>query len=147
MSCEKHIHQLFHDRGLRFTFQRELILNILHSFKNPVTVDDIYTEVSKKTGSIDVSTVYRTLELFRDLGIVTIIDIGTRQQGYILDNEFAPHIHLRCKNCGNLESINIQNKIQVLDDLLSGTGFQPDLLDFTISGICNSCLNKKLSPK
>ena len=145
MSCEKHIHQLFHEQGLRFTFQRELILNILHLHKNPVTVEEIFSDVSKKTNSIDISTVYRTLELFRDLGVVTIIDIGSRQQGYILDNEFAPHIHLRCKVCGKLMSINLHNKMDVLNALLEGAGFQPDLLDLTISGICESCFNKKLS--
>ncbi|HUV95705.1 MAG TPA: transcriptional repressor, partial [Anaerolineae bacterium] len=73
-----------HDRGFRITPQREMVLASLHHIDGHATVDEIYARVQARSSSVDVSTVYRTLELLKEFRLVAYIDLGDGQHRYEL---------------------------------------------------------------
>ena len=70
MSCEQLFKQQLKKKGLRLTNQRKAVLEILHETNGPVSADEIYQMISLKNPGFDLSTVYRTLELLKEIGLV-----------------------------------------------------------------------------
>jgi Fe2+ or Zn2+ uptake regulation protein len=76
MSCEKLLRDYLRKRGLRLTHQRELVLSVLHELEAPATAEEIFARVHTRSHNVDISTVYRTLELFQELRLVSGFDAG-----------------------------------------------------------------------
>jgi Fur family ferric uptake transcriptional regulator len=71
MACEKVFLEKLRERGLRLTPQREMILSTMHEMEGLVTAEAIYAQVQSITSAIDISTVYRTLDLPPAIGADT----------------------------------------------------------------------------
>ncbi len=92
----------FADKGLRLTAPRKAVLNILSKDINHPTVEEIYLQVHKGYPSIGMMTVYRTLDLLVDLGIVHKFDFSEGKARYELidhPNGLGHHHHLICQKC------------------------------------------------
>ena len=76
MSCEQEFFKQLHQRGFRLTPQRELVLKVLHEIDRAASADEIYTQVSARNSAVELSTVYRTLDLLTSFNLVTVIDAG-----------------------------------------------------------------------
>jgi Fur family ferric uptake transcriptional regulator len=139
MSCKEHfIHQL-RARGLRLTPQRELVLNVMHQLEAPSTAEEIYARVHAVSASVDISTVYRTLELFQELHLVAAFDPGDGLRRYEHLGVAAPHHHLVCRSCGKVVQVALEDFQPLVDDLTATSGFVPDAVGLTIPGLCTSC--------
>ena len=79
MACEELFLRSLRDRGFRLTPQREMVLAALHQMESPVSADDLYQKVQQVSTSVDISTVYRTLDLLQSLDFVTSMDVGDRK--------------------------------------------------------------------
>jgi Fur family ferric uptake transcriptional regulator len=88
-------------QGYRMTPQRLMIVSAIENSENHISAEDIYTQVVAKYPNVNVSTVYRTLELLEQLGLVTKTEMGI---GRIMYHpiEKGHHHHLICRNCGNI---------------------------------------------
>jgi Fur family ferric uptake transcriptional regulator len=139
MACEQVFRDRLKESGLRLTPQRELVLGALHKLEGARTVEEIYGRVSAVSSAVDVSTVYRTLDLLREFGLVSCIDSGSDQHRYELLGTHGPHMHLVCKACGKIVGIEGDEAKVLLDELLSRYGFAIRLDEVTISGLCQEC--------
>jgi Fur family ferric uptake transcriptional regulator len=88
-------------QGYRMTPQRLMIVSAIENSENHISAEDIYTQVVAKYPNVNVSTVYRTLELLEQLGLVTKTEMGI---GRIMYHpiEKGHHHHLICRTCGNI---------------------------------------------
>ena len=102
MACEEVFIQQLRERGFRLTPQREMILSVLHDIEGLATVDEIYGRVQALSTSVDISTVYRTLDLLQDFDLVSCVDAGDDQRRYELLGIHGPHLHLVCHGCGRV---------------------------------------------
>ena len=139
MSCESLFTEQLHQRRFRLTPQREMVLVELHQLGRPATAEEIYARVAQKSASVELSTVYRTLDLLNSMNLVTMIDCGDKQRQYELVGNIAPHIHLVCKNCGEIAGVDLGLLQPFLSHLKENAHFLADLGNFTISGLCEAC--------
>ena len=139
MSCEKIFFDEMKKRGYRITPQREMVLAILHKLEQPSTVEDIFSHVQDISKSVDISTVYRTLELLQEFNLVSIIDTGDRQAKFILVGDHSPHLHLVCKSCGKITGIHLEDIQNTAVNLEKQLDFKIDWQDVSFQGLCAVC--------
>jgi Fur family ferric uptake transcriptional regulator len=139
MACEEVFIQQLHERGFRLTPQREMILSVLHDVDGLATADEIYSRVQRLSSSVDISTVYRTLDLLQELDLVSSVDAGEDQRRYELLGVHGPHLHLVCQACGRVIGADLQVARQLRERLQAEYGFQPALDHVTIPGLCQAC--------
>jgi len=141
MSCEELFRQYLKAHGLRMTNQREVILKALHATDHPVSVEEIYNEAHKDCSVLDLSTVYRTLDLFQEFGIVSVVNTHgvTFYEHLGLDE---PHIHLLCNSCGKVFSVPMTEAQSLFMTLEEQHQFQVNLTEITFRGLCQDCQTK-----
>jgi Fur family ferric uptake transcriptional regulator len=142
MACEKVFLRELRERGFRLTPQREMVLSAMHEVDGLVTADEIYGHVRKLSAAVDISTVYRTLDLLQELKMVACVDPGDGQHRYELLGVHGPHIHLVCQLCGAVTGIELAQAQPLVDRLLAEHGFVVDLDRLTIQGLCRECSRK-----
>jgi len=130
---------MLHDRGLRLTPQREMVLSALHEIEGLATADEIYARIWPVSSALDISTVYRTLDLLREFDIVASIDAGDGQRRYELLGLHGPHIHLVCTACDAVTGVAAAEAQDLADRLTAEYGFAPDLGRLSIPGLCAHC--------
>lgn len=136
-----HCHTLLdtlRQRGYRLTPQREMIVEALAHANGHVTAEEIYAQVSDRVQTINIATVYRTLELLVATGLTSRIDLWDGRVVYTTA-QHGPHIHLVCRCCGEIFNADHQ-LVDTLDgQLRSDYKFQADLQHLSISGVCANC--------
>jgi Fur family ferric uptake transcriptional regulator len=139
MCCEDTFLKRLRARGLRLTPQREMILQAMHEVEPHATAEEVYARVSALSSAIDLSTVYRTLELLQEFRLVASIDLGDGQLRYELLGLHGHHHHLHCRACGELIRVE-QDEIQGLIEALAETyGFAAEPEHLIIPGLCERC--------
>ena len=124
-------------RGYRLTPQRELVLAAVETLGH-ATPDAVYAEVRLHSQSINLSTVYRTLELLDELGLIRHAHLTDRAPTYHSARGHE-HAHLVCRSCHTLISIGRGEVEKALGDLADGRGFVPDYGHLTVFGTCREC--------
>lgn len=137
MSCGDDFIRQLRLNGLRLTPQRKQVLLHMHDVGHPASAEEIHKGLSDL--EIELSTVYRTLDLLSGMNLVTIIDKGDKQRLYELVVGGAPHLHLVCRKCGEISSVDVDSVRPLLDGLSAQTHFQLEANNLTLAGICESC--------
>ena len=124
-------------RGYRLTPQRQLVLEAVAELGH-ATPDDIVTAVRRTATGVNISTVYRTLELLEELGLVTHTHLGHGPPTYhaATDDE---HVHLVCRVCGTVSETSPRLVDGLVRDLAATEGFRADVGHLAIFGTCRSC--------
>jgi Fur family ferric uptake transcriptional regulator len=135
--CHKLIEEL-RERGYRLTPQREMIVEAIAHAGHHVTAEEVFEQVQARTSAVNVATVYRTLDLLVDLGLVSRADLGGGKVCYASVNH-GPHCHLVCKQCGCIIEADHDLIAPLEDRLRQKHGFFADLHHFAISGLCAGC--------
>lgn len=124
-------------KGYRLTPQRQLVLEAVGALEH-ATPETILTRVRRTAGGVNLSTVYRTLELLEELGLVTHTHLGHGSAVYHPAN--APdHLHLVCRNCGTVLEAPASAAGGFVAKLRAEYGFVVDPGHFAIYGTCKNC--------
>ncbi len=142
MSCEEIFLKELRARGYRLTPQREIVLAVMHHMDRPATVDEIFQKVQERSSSLDISTVYRTLDLLQEFGLVMAMDKGERQIFYEYVGVHKPHVHLTCKSCGDIIGVELEPYAEAIQQVQADFHFEILLDNMTIPGICEKCRTK-----
>jgi Fur family ferric uptake transcriptional regulator len=125
-------------RGYRLTPQREMIIEALAHSRKHLSAEDIHKMIQPRTHAMNIATVYRTLDLLVEEGMVSRIDVGGGRELYATDRH-GPHLHLACRRCGKVIEAD-QSLIQPLEKKLhEAHGFTPDLEHISLFGLCEDC--------
>ena len=125
------------DVGHRATPQRLLILGVFAPGEH-LTVDEVHARVNALSPVVNVSTVYRTLELFRDIGLLSETDLGTGSRQYEL-LEGARHHHVICRVCGEMLVIDDDVMRDLSDVLRERYRFEARIDHLALFGRCEVC--------
>jgi Fe2+ or Zn2+ uptake regulation protein len=129
-----------HARGLRATSQRLVLHDALVGLNRHVTAEQVRDAVAGRLPGVSLPTVYATLELFEQLGIVRRVNGGG---GTLLwDTRADTHHHMICRNCGRIEDIDTPLDLERARRSAARAGFQPDRAEVVVSGLCASCARK-----
>jgi len=125
------------ESGYRLTPQRELILDAVNRLGH-ATPDEVLAEVRTHASAVNVSTVYRTLEVLEELGLVRHAHLSDRAPTYhsVSGHE---HFHLVCRNCQRVISVDVDVASSFVARLAEDHGFVPDLGHLTVFGRCEEC--------
>ena len=145
-------HGRFRGGGYRLTISRQAIIDILTKTSSHLSAEDIYMAVHKIYPNVGLTTVYRTLELFVEMGLIFRFDFGDGRARYELDE--GPkgdrhHHHLVCTSCGRVIDYTdfIDDEIELLNQTEKGLSkkFNFKITNHLIQfyGLCNKCNNKK----
>ena len=126
-------------QGHRITPQRVLLLSVVAEGDGHMGVDEVYRRAREAHRYMDLATVYRTLRLFRDAGVVTEVEIGDRLH-YELTMPDDLHHHMVCRECSGAYNLRPHYLEEFRETLVREFGFIPDLEHFSISGVCAGCL-------
>ena len=124
-------------RGYRLTPQRQLVLEAVASLGH-ATPEDIVTAVRRTATGVNISTVYRTLELLEELGLVTHTHLGHGPPTYHAATD-DDHVHLVCRVCGSVTETSPTLVDGVVTALKEGEGFVADVGHLAIFGTCRTC--------
>ena len=123
--------------GYRLTPQRQLILGAVEQLGH-ATPDEVLAAVREQASAVNASTVYRTLEVLEELGLVRHAHLSDRAPTYhsVTDHE---HFHLVCRNCRAVISVDPDVLTPLLQRLDADHGFTADVGHLTVFGTCSSC--------
>ncbi len=124
-------------RGYRLTPQRQLVLEAVGTLGHG-TPDEIATAVRSKASGLNISTVYRTLELLEELGLVEHTHLGHGAATYSVATEDG-HVHLVCRDCGGVDEVPPTVVQPLVADLATTRGFEVDVGHFAVFGLCRAC--------
>jgi Fur family transcriptional regulator, ferric uptake regulator len=125
------------EKGYRLTPQRELILEAVERLGH-ATPDEVLAEVRTHSTAVNASTVYRTLEVLEELGLVRHAHLSDRAPTYHSMSEHE-HFHLVCRNCHRVISVDPDVLTPVSDRLVAEHDFVVDVGHLTVFGRCGSC--------
>ena len=123
--------------GFRITPQRQLVLESVERLGHG-TPEEILAEVNKTASGVNLSTIYRNLEVLEEVGLVTHAHIGHGAPTYHSVDDHV-HIHLVCDACGSVQSVEAELAEPFLDQLRTRTGFVTDVSLVALHGRCQSC--------
>jgi len=126
------------ERGYRITPQRMLILDVLRGSDRHISAEEIYAQVHDEYPHINISTVYRTLELLTNLGLATRTDLGEGRVRYH-HAEKGQHHHLVCENCGAIVDVDESLFLPLKTALLEKYQFKANISHLAIFGRCSRC--------
>ena len=136
-----HCHTLIAElrkQGYRLTPQREMIVQAIAHAGRHVTAEEILKQVQARTTAVNVATVYRTLELLAELGLVSRADLGGGKVTYA-SIRHGPHCHLVCRQCGCVIEADHALVAPLAEQLQEQYGFEADLNHCAVSGLCAAC--------
>jgi Fur family transcriptional regulator, ferric uptake regulator len=124
-------------QGYRLTPQRELVLAAVRQLDHG-SPEEILSRVRESAKGVNVSTVYRTLELLEKLGLVSHTHLGHGAPAYHATTE-PDHLHLVCRNCERVTEVEPTIAAGLVGDVAARFGFRTDLRHLTVFGICREC--------
>ena len=127
-------------RGYRVTPQRQLVLEAVAELAH-ATPEEIGVQVQQTARGVNISTIYRTLELLDSLGLVAHTHLHHGAPTYHLATE-AAHVHLVCQNCGKIDQASPDAIAPLTKALDERHGFETNVSHLTVFGRCNDCRSK-----
>jgi Fur family transcriptional regulator, ferric uptake regulator len=127
-------------RGYRVTPQRQLVLEAVARLDH-ATPEEIAVSVQQTAKGVNISTIYRTLELLNDLGLVAHTHLNHGAPTYHLASD-AGHVHLVCQDCGKIDQASPEAIAPLTAALDDKHGFETNVSHLTVFGRCQDCRSK-----
>lgn len=129
--------RLLRARGLRMTPQRQAIVAEVMRTQGHISPQAISRRVQERMPGVNASTVYRTLALLEDVGLLSHAHLETGAE-YHRAGE-SQHVHLTCSRCGAEDDLSMEEARSLHRLIAEHKGFSADLTHFAISGLCARC--------
>ena len=131
-------------RGLRLTPQRQLILESVHLLGH-ATPEQVHSAVRERAAGVNITTVYRTLELLEKLGLVTHTHLSHGSPTYHPAGA-DQHVHLVCRLCGAVDELAPAELDPLAEQLRRQRGFHVDIGHVALFGVCAACAQRGEQP-
>lgn len=125
-------------RGLRWTPQRRTVIEVLAAADGHVTGADLVERCRARDARTIPSTVYRTLDVLEELGLVRHGHAADGREEFHVSPK-AEHGHLHCTQCGASWELDVAQAAAIEDTLRAVDGFEIDIGHVTLVGRCRSC--------
>lgn len=130
------LRQTLHRRGLRMTPQRQLVVDAVRELGH-ATPEQICTRVQQTAPAVNITTIYRTLELLERIGLVRHTHLGHGAPTY--SEQDHQHVHLVCHHCGTVAEAPTDLMDALAARLRDESGFTLDATHVALSGRCADC--------
>jgi len=128
------VDEYLNNKGIKPSYQRIKVFDYLLKNKTHPTVDKIHHELVGEIPTLSKTTVYNTLKLFHEKGIILIINIEDNETRF--DADISNHGHFKCKKCGEIYDFKLIEENLNLPNLNT---FSIDEQHIYLKGICPKC--------
>jgi Fur family transcriptional regulator, ferric uptake regulator len=128
--------EVLRKRGLRLTAQRQLVLEAVYDLGH-ATPEQVHNAVREVAAGVNITTIYRTLELLEKLGLVTHTHLSHGAPTYHAAGD-DQHVHLVCRSCGTVSEVE-PGLLDPLVAQLEQRGFLVDVGHVALFGLCKGC--------
>lgn len=144
MKSPAELTELFRERGLKVTAQRQCIFRVLHGSGVHPTAEAVYAVAREEMPTISLKTVYATLNDLAGMGEIQRLEIGTGSARF--DPNVEPHHHLVCVSCGKVRDLYADFRhLTVPRDRQQG--FTVGTAEVVFRGLCGSCRRQRPTPE
>ena len=127
--------QVFREKQLRLTPQRQLLFNLLHDNNSHPTAESLFETASKQMPGISLRTIYQTLGELAEMGELQLVDLGNGAMRF--DPNMGEHQHFVCGSCGAIHDVDITSAPKLRAG--SAEGFAVEEVGVVFHGRCNRC--------
>jgi Fur family ferric uptake transcriptional regulator len=124
--------------GMRFTHQRALIMEIIRKGRGHLDADEIYRRAREKEPRLSLSTVYRTLQMLKKLGLVEELHFDEEHHHYEVKPSVEHH-HLVCLGCGRVIEFHYPLSRYLRKNIPEAKDFDITETEIRITGYCAKC--------
>ncbi|TAM92450.1 transcriptional repressor [bacterium] len=123
----------------RLTRQRAAVLRVLQADGGHLDAEEIHERAKEELSSLGLATIYRTLDLLRELGLVQMVQYPGAAARY--EARLDKHHHLLCTRCHELSDVEAPHLAELVSEVAASVGFQPGDFKLQVSGLCRRCRN------
>jgi Fe2+ or Zn2+ uptake regulation protein len=127
--------------GLRKTRQREIVLGLVDSHRDHPTAEAILRDARRQIPGISLATVYRTLRLLKEKGLILEFSGGGYPSRY--DNAAHDHEHVRCVACGAVADVELPEASEVRNLVAERTRYRVCSFPLIFQGLCHECESRR----
>ena len=142
-TAEAILSRALRERGQRVTPQRLGIARLLDERPAHMTAERVHEELISRLPGVSLPTVYATLDLLDELGLVR--RVPTEGGAVVYDSRTHDHHHLVCKRCGAIADVEARVDRGRVLDAASAAGFAADDAQVVVRGVCRSCTSARPS--
>jgi Fur family ferric uptake transcriptional regulator len=142
MACYSDLTQELRRAGLRLTPQRLMVMDVVFHHEGHITAEEIHAKVQAQYPYVDLSTVYRTLQVLKEMGLVAELQASGGPTQYEALREGSHH-HAICCACGTMLELAPEILEPIREQLLAQYGFHAEFTHMAISGLCRTCAEQK----
>jgi len=128
-------------RGGKLTRQRLLIIQVLDECQDHMDADAVYEEAKKRDPRISLATVYRSLALMKETGLIEEHRLG-QKHGHFEKTQRLPHAHFTCQSCGTVIELDVPSIVDLAQQLEDQHHLDISSMDLELEGICPDCLRQ-----
>lgn len=129
------------DMGCKVTPQRLAIYEVLKNCNMHPTAETIYNIISSDYPTMSLATVYKTLDLLKETGIIQELNIAGNTSRY--DVISKPHPHILCTKCGRIENMDISLPKNMVSKAKKISGYDIQSFQLYFFGVCPYCRNNE----
>ena len=141
MKREYNVTGALQEKGHFITTQRRLLLDLLYEAEGHTDAKELYRRAIEKDTSISQATVYRSLSLFKELGLIDEMRLGGVQCYYEI-KQGIDHQHLICQGCGKIIEIDIPHFQESINKIQEDHCFKVTKVELYMHGYCTDCGKK-----
>jgi Fur family ferric uptake transcriptional regulator len=138
-SPESELRSVLVEAGHRMTGPRLAVWDVVATSESHMTAEEIADAVKDADPTVNLSSVYRSLALFSDLGLVRESNLGANEATHWELAHSDEQFHLKCTSCGRVEHHTGDLVAQIESHLSEHHGFQADRVELLVSGTCRHC--------
>jgi Fur family peroxide stress response transcriptional regulator len=125
------------ESGCKVTPQRLAVCEIILSSKEHPTADQIHEKVKKKHPTMSLATVYQTLHLLSEIGLLQELGFSNSLSRY--DPNTSPHINIVCRKCGKIQDYEAESVRKLWSQIIRELDFEPVGQRIDIYRCCDQC--------
>jgi Fe2+ or Zn2+ uptake regulation protein len=138
MTQAKSLTESLHTSGRRLTRQRQLVMQVLQDNPGHLEVEAVYALAKASDPNVSLATVYRTLAVLKEMGLVQDHTLGEDHAHFEAAPE-KPHYHFTCQKCGRVIEFDAPQVKQVVHTLSRREGLLVTDVHLFLSGYCAKC--------
>ncbi len=137
----KRITELLREKGFKVTPQRLAVYEVLSHTKAHPNAETIYNKLQPNYPTMSLATVYKTLDILNEIGLIQILNVGEESFRYDANTESHPHVH--CVQCGRVDDLYDVDDTEFMERLAEKTAYKLTGKQLYLYGICPACQKKQ----
>jgi Fur family peroxide stress response transcriptional regulator len=136
----KNITELLRGNGFKVTPQRLAVYEVLANTKEHPNAEMIFSSLQATYPTMSLATVYKTIDILSEIGLVQILNAG--EDSFRYDADMSNHAHVRCVECGRVDDVFDLDAAKVTREIEMGTQYRLTGQQFYFYGVCPACQKK-----